>query len=266
MKYLLYILLLTFLCSSCSQNKRDIKTDRLLNQYVIDNFENYSDCYIEISLLLNEMVDSNLKVVRPLIVCEDFEIDSLILFNKTKDRLFTTINTKIDTKYATSDRIQALYGVKIDGKWHIYNGEILLGIRQPYKYETNEPFTWQEMSFVAREHFHIKFIDFSLKGNIKIDHDQIDKRISPFDIIGTQIKLEGTDEDKYRSITEYRKSQVVDSVEIKKMYARKDDPPPLILPRRKKINWWDKLRGKEELLFESKEWKAYLKERKSIEK
>ncbi|MBK8888125.1 MAG: hypothetical protein IPN46_16940, partial [Saprospiraceae bacterium] len=93
----------------------------------------------------------------------------------------------------------------------------------------------------------------------KINTEVVENEINPSYLIGTQISNEGTDDERFIRLWNYKNSQILDSTEIAQikedLEAGKDKPKDPI----KKVTWWDRLWGKEIPIFETDEWKAYVK-------
>ena len=132
-------------------------------------------------------------------------------------------------------------------------------MRDGYKYNKYEPFTWDEISFMAHEQMFGRYISIDKNGSLSINHDQFDKDTGVRELTG---KIPGeytTPDDAFISLNEYYESQTLDSTEIAQikedLEAGKNKPKDPI----KTVTWWDKLWGEQEPIFETDEWKAYIK-------
>ena len=108
-----------FAFCSCTDNNYNIVRHELTNYYVQQNFETYKTVYDELGKSVDDMVLRHIESVRGQIGNE-YQIDSFIIFNKERSKLFTTINTSLKKNYGASDLIQTLYGVKIKKIGGIY--------------------------------------------------------------------------------------------------------------------------------------------------
>lgn len=255
MKFMTFIIIF-FLFISC-ESMHNLNQEKFINSYVEKNPNN------NVRNVLFEKIETNAKKRMKDYTAQiyrSYRVDPLIIFNKSYNKLFTTVNTKsLISEKGSSDLVQALYGVKISGEWHIYLGANCIALRDGYKYDRYEPFTWEELSYVAHENFFGKYIDIDRKGNLKVDVDKIEKQVDPWVIAGTSVPQEGTDEERFKIITEYEYSRTLSDKEYEDLLEEVNNPKPKKKTYIDKITWWDKLWGAEELIFDSKEWKEYIK-------
>lgn len=119
--------------------------------YINNNFNDYADEYKIINDSVRFYVNSELEEYKNLYM-QEWEIDSLVLFNKEKDKLYTTINNSSGIgKYGTSDAITELIGEKINGKWYFIQGASLVVPRDMYGKDEYHPLTFKELSQIARK-------------------------------------------------------------------------------------------------------------------
>lgn len=252
--YVLYTLI------GCNLNNESIKVQKevAIQSYIVQNEKTYEDVYMEISDEVNRMKKDRLKSTL-LNVIHDSRIDKLIIFNKEKTKLYTTLNTSAKIyEHSSSDLVQSLYGVKIDGKWHVYFGANLIALREGYKTNKYEPFTWDELSYVAHEQMFGRFIDFDENGNMLTKHDMVEKYVNPWDIGGTSISHEGTEEERFLRLTAYNQSKKLDSTEYQQLLEEINNSESKEREPIKKLAWWDKLLGAEVPIFDTKVWKEYI--------
>ena len=246
--------LMLFSCNSSKLIKREIS----IKMYIENNFDTYSDIYSEINYQINDLVDKRVNIAQAQIFRE-YQLDSLIIYNKSRSKLFSTINTKTNPwEIGSSDLIQSLYGVKLNNKWHLYLGANLIALRDGYKTNKYEPFTWQELSHVAHEQMFGRFIGFDENGNMLSKHDMVEKYVNPWDIGGASITHEGTEEERFLRLTAYNQSKKLDSTEYQQLLNEINNPEPKERDPIKKLTWWDKLWGEEVPVFDTKEWKEYI--------
>ena len=132
-------------------------------------------------------------------------------------------------------------------------------MRDGYKYNKYEPFTWEEISFMAHEQMFDRYISIDKSGSLIINYDQLDKDTGVRELTG---KIPGeytTPDDAFISLNEYYETQTLDSTEIAQIKedieAGKNKPRDPI----KKVTWWDRVWGKEIPIFETDEWNEYVK-------
>lgn len=245
---------------SCQMKNSKFKNELVIQDFIRDNFDEYRHVHDTLNDIIENRVKMNFKSAKSLISKTGFNVDKLIIFNKDKTKLYTTLNSINSVKAkGSSDLIQSLYGVKIEGKWLVFFGANLIALRDGYKYNKYEPFTWDEISYMAHEQMFGRYLDFDRNGNLIINNDAIEKAVDPENIGGSSISQEGTEKERFLRLWEFENSQTLDSTEIAQMKeeieAGKNKPRDPI----KKVTWWDRLWGKEVPIFETDEWKEYIK-------
>src|SRR5690606_12532150 len=149
--------------------------------------------------------------------------------------------------------------VKIGGKWHVYLGnQNLIAMRDGYKTDKYEPFTWEELSYVAHEQMFVSFIEFNKNGDLVVRPDLVEKLINPKDVCGRDYINEKTEEEGFVKCSHDRHSKKIDSTEYQQLLEEINNPELKEREPVKKFTWWDKLRGVEEPVFDTKEWKEYI--------
>jgi hypothetical protein len=259
MKILILIILSTMFIS-CKPIDYKLQKELSIQKYIEQNFEKYKLEYEILNKIVIEGVNNKLKTHRSQIGKESYIIDKLMIFNNERTKLYTTLNSinKPTNSGSSSDLVQSLYGVKIKGKWHVYLGENLIAMRGGYKTYKYEPFTWEELSYVAHEQMFPKFITFSATCELELNQDYLNKYINPENVGGTSVSDEGTDEERFIRLWDFKQSKIIDSLEYQDLLNEINNPVPKEREPIKKISWWDKLWGAEEPIFESKEWKEYI--------
>lgn len=249
--------------NGCIKHSR-VQKEISIQRYIFQNEITYDNVYKDISNEIDRMKKDSLKSTLLNFIHES-KIDKLFIFNKEKTKFYTTLNTSARIySHSTSDLIQSLYGVKIEGKWYVFLGhQNLIAKRDGYKYNKYEPFTWEELSYMAHEQMFGRYISVDKSGSLLINYDQLDKDTGVRELTG---KIPGeytTSDDAFISLNEYYKAQTLDSIEIAQMKEEieigKNKPRDPI----KKVTWWDRLWGKEIPIFETDEWKEYIKSKSS---
>ncbi len=259
------ITLMSINCMSLNRNIDKIDKEIIIQNFISKNFNNYSNIHAEIENLIFIRIKNFNKTVTGQLF-RQYKVDNLLVFNNDTTKLYTTINSKAGiNEIGSSDLIQSLYGVKIDGKWLVFIGhQNLIAMRDGYKYNKYEPFTWDEISFMAHEQMFGRYISIDKSGALIINYNQLDKDTGVRELTG---KIPGeytTPDDAFISFNaEYYESQTLDSTEIAQIKedieAGKKKPKDPI----KKVAWWDRLWGKEIPIFETDEWKEYIKSKSS---
>ena len=239
-----------------------LKNELVIQDFIKDNFNDYKHIHDTLNDIIEYRVKMKVKSAKSLISKTGFQVDNLIIFNKDKTKLYTTLNSVNPINaIGSSDLIQSLYGVKIEGKWLVYIGhQNLIAMRDSYKYNKYEPFTWDEISFMAHEQMFGRYISIDKSGSLVINYDQLDKDTGVRELTGKIPGEYSTTDDAFISfIAEYYEAQTMDSLEIAQIKedieAGKNKPRDPI----KKVTWWDRLWGAEVPIFETDEWKKYIK-------
>ena len=257
MKMIIFISVILIM-NGCSKHSR-VQKEISIQRYIFQNEITYDNVYKDISNEIERMKKDSLKSTLLNFIHES-KIDKLFIFNKEKTKFYTTLNTSARIySHSTSDLIQSLYGVKIDGVWHVYLGENLIAMRDGYKYDKYEPFTWDEISYMAHEQMFGRFIDFDWRGNLKMKPEMVDKYVNPWDIAGTEISQEGTEKEIFLRFTQKQMSNKIDSIEYLHLLDEVNNPEPKVKDPIVTLTWLDKLWGAEEPIFETDEWKEYIK-------
>lgn len=239
--------------------KTQFSKEIIIQSYIKDNFINYEANYDTLQSIIETRVKLKQKSCFFLFATVGYKVDELIVFNKDRTKLYTTLNSLYSsTAIGSSDLIQSLYGVKIDGEWHVYLGANLIAMRVGYKYDKYEPFTWDEISFMAHEQMFGRFIGFDWRGNLELKSEMVDKYVDPENIGGASISQDGTEEERFIRLTEFESSQIIDSLEYQQLLDEVNHPEPKIKDPIVRLTWWDKLWGAKEPIFETDEWKEFV--------
>ena len=257
-KVIFYLYALILL--SCQMKNSKFKNELVIQDFINDNFNDYKHVHDTLNDIIEYRVKMKVKSAKSLISKTGIQVDNLIIFNKNKTKLYTTLNSiNPINAIGSSDLIQSLYGVKIEGKWYVFLGANLIALRDGYKYNKYEPFTWEEISFMAHEQMFGRYISISRDGKMITESDMVEKYVNPEHIGGSSISQEGTEKERFLRLWEFEYSQTLDSTEIAQIKedieAGKNKPRDPI----KKVTWWDRLWGEEIPIFEIDEWKAYVK-------
>jgi hypothetical protein len=141
-------------------------------------------------------------------------------------------------------------------------GANLVALRAGYKYEKYEPFTWKELSYVAHEQMFRRFVSLDNKGNLLIHHDKIDAYIDPWNIGGTRITHEGSENERFLRLYEAKQSKIIDSTHLAQIYADIEAGKDKEREPVQKPGWVQRKLGIGVPIFESKAWKKHLEERR----
>lgn len=254
---IILISILFMMTPSCSNNTKRIEKHNIISKYVSQNFDQYSTIHSEVNEIIKEMIKYKQKSIIDQIG-HDYQIDSLMIFTKDQTKLYTTINTNFKEYRGSNDMVQSLYGVKIGGKWHVYLGnQNLIAMRDGYKTNKYEPFTWEELSYVAHEQMFGRYLIYS-ESELTINYQNLEHDTSVRSLTGKNLEEVESEEAAFIELTEYYNSKKLDSTEYQQLLNEINNPEPKERDPIKKLTWWDKLWGEEVPVFDSKEWKEYI--------
>lgn len=255
---IIWILLIYSLFQSCSGFGYDIHKHKLMDEYAKNNFKSYESVYHELQSKIDDMVRRHVHSSRGQIGNE-YRIDSFIAFNSERNKLFTTLNTKNMNISSSSDLVQDLYGVKIDDNWLLFFGYNLIAQREGYKKDVSKVFTWDELSYVAREQMFPQFIGFDENSNIIISDNAFNKHVKADVIGGSRVSPEGSEDEKFLRLWNYEQSVILDSLEYEELAEK--DSVKIDNPIYKIDKPDNRFYLFNTLIFDSQEWKDYMKER-----
>jgi hypothetical protein len=246
---------------SCQMKNSKFKNELLIQGFISDNYEDYRQVHDTLNDIIKYRVKMKVKSAKSLISKTGFQVDNLIIFNKDRTKLYTTVNSiNPINAIGSSDLIQSLYGVKIEGKWYVFIGhQNLIAMRDDYKYNKYEPFTWEEISFMAHEQMFARYISVDKNGSLIIKYDQLNKDTGVRELTGKIPGEYSTPNDAFISLNEYYESQTIDSTEIAQIREDLEAGKNKLKDPIKRLTWWNKLWGAQEPIFETDEWKVYVK-------
>lgn len=143
----IYLFVCLFVCSSCS---RENKTEL----YVKNNIKNYEYLYKiandSINLYLDSLLNDFLHIYE-----EEWQLDSMICINSTRNKMVGTINSSSGIgKNCSMDEVTKILGKKINGKWYFFEGGGTLVVpRDLYGKDEMHPLSMHELSQIARKEF-----------------------------------------------------------------------------------------------------------------
>jgi len=243
-KYLLFIIF-----SSCNRIE---KCNEISISYP-NNFNNISKTYNAIEDTLNNWINDSLLASKKIFFAKNWLIDSTIIFNNDTSRLFTYVLNK----GRKSDYQYDLAGAKINNKWYFFFGTSTIIDRASYQDSIYSPMTFDELSYLARENLSSAFYQ-DKNGKVKV-------RESFFDFMddsngwglppgSTRKDIDSVIVARNKEMRQY-KIDPAEIEQIKAEMAKSVRPQEPILD----IKWYEKIFPKEKKLFETDEWKEYVK-------
>ena len=259
-----YIFLICFISViyCCSRNssikEKSIFDDfQKCSDYLQDEYTLYKDLHQDIYDTINMWKRDSLKSVEFIFSRPSYFIDSVIIFNKEKNRLYANLIFIDNNVNSIFDLINDLGGAKINNKWYFFRGSQNAIDRATYQDSIYSPLTFNELSYLARK---------NLSGAFTKDGNGDNKVRETFfdfmdDLNGWGLPPGSTRADIDSVIVARNKemhSRKIDPKEIEKIKAEmaKSVRPKEPIPD---IKWYEKIFPKEKKLFETDEWKEYVR-------
>jgi len=165
-KYCTLIVLIVILVG-CSQNNKHSDQTYLLtteSQGIIGK-KDYNCVYSQIIDSMKNWSTNKLYAYR--ITNESWNIDSLLCFNKQRNKFITALKYRITSTSTDHDGIIFFYGVKIRGEWYFFTGASIHLPREYYQKDTNTPLSFAKLHEIAmKEVFGGYLIEKKMKKNL----------------------------------------------------------------------------------------------------
>lgn len=101
---------------------------------------------------IQELIDLERKLVKPLICSKSWDIDPVVYVSQDKRRCYTRYLVRdIEWRDAKLDFSNVIVGAYISNKWHFIFGSVTYYPRADYKWDSNTPFTFEELSYLANK-------------------------------------------------------------------------------------------------------------------
>lgn len=227
--------------------------------YLSDRFNKYALTYHEINDSLHVWRCDSLNIMIYLLDTSSARLDSMIVFNSDSTRFYTNVLKRdVQHKDAVFDYIYGLGGAKIQGKWYFFFGMNTTIDRASYQDSMYSPLSFDELSYLAREHLHNAYT-IDQNGSI-ITNDQFfvfmyNRRVWGMSENSTMLQLDSFIVSRTQ-LERVKKIDVEELNDIKRHMATSKKP---VEPAHD-VSLWQKWFG-EKKLFESQEWKDYLKKK-----
>ena len=243
---------------SCSQKA----IDKIENgdNYLRSNFNKYDKVYTAINDTISSWIEYSLANVIYNMSDKEYQIDSLLVFNSECNRLYSNFLIRIvGFKDSYTDAMYGLGGAKIKGKWYFFFGITTYIRRETYQDSIYSPLSFDELSYLSRQELCSAYT-INADGSITTNDSFFDfmyKRSGWGLPDGSS--LEQLDSTIVAKTEEVRKMKIdpKELEDIKKEMARS-----VRLPEPKEeTTLWQKIFGKEKKLFESDDWKEYLRKK-----
>lgn len=239
---------------SCRDAEIDIgDNSRRYDDYIKSEFKKYQYVYSGLNDTLNSWKEDSVALSKPYF-CDNFNmLDSMMVFNSDSTRCYC--NLVEQSVSGQMDCIQGVGGAKIRGKWYFFFGSSTVIDRTSYQDSMYSPLSFEELSYLAREHLHNAFT-INQNGAI-ITNDQFfefmyNRRGWGLPENSTMLQLDSL----IVARTQEERMKKIDLEELndinRHIAASKKGLEPI-----QDVSLWQKWFG-EKKLFESQEWKDYL--------
>lgn len=143
------LIVLIVILIGCSQNSKHSDQTYLLtteSQGIIGK-KDYNCVYSQIIDSMKNWSINKLYAYR--ITNESWNIDSLLCFNKQRNKFVTALKYRITSTSTDHDGIIFFYGVKIRGEWYFFTGASIHLPREYYQKDTNIPLSFTKLHEIA---------------------------------------------------------------------------------------------------------------------
>ncbi len=255
-KLLMMVICISF--ASCTNKIDSINMNQLCIDKHLENCidSNYTDVRKHIYNFINTLKDRESDDIMAIVYGYPYEIDPLIVFNKQKDKLYTTINISFSLiKTSEMDDIQTLYGIKLDSTWLFFLGSHLYLKRDEYKYNKNDALNFKELSYLAHL-YRFEFISFNENGLMEIDNSYIENNVN-LESFSNIIGSSGTGEERYARIINYYSQKKFNRLEYEQ-FLKFCETENFKKDSKRDLEFF-KIFKRNKPVFETDEWKEYIK-------
>lgn len=259
MRNLIIIILFTISCNNQNdlrpKERNNLNSNQ--NEYVKKNFNECKEIYNLIKDTINSWKTDSLLAVEFLFTRPQYYLDSLIVLNKDSTRLFGSY-IKIDIKNnSIFDYIDGLGGAKINNNWYFFFGIHNVIDRATYQDSIYSPLTFDELSYLARQNLAGAFYK-DENGKVKVRESFFDFMDDPN---GWGLPPGSTREDIDSLIVARNKEMHTRKIDPKEIEQIKAEMVKSVRPKEPihDIKWYEKILPKKKKLFETDEWKEYIR-------
>ncbi|HLO55089.1 MAG TPA: hypothetical protein VK169_12425 [Saprospiraceae bacterium] len=255
-KFIIITVLLNLIgCNSSFENESNIKL-----KYNHSSFEFYKQIHKNINDTLIDWKNDSLSLTTHYFAKNnnEWQIDSLLLINKDSTRLFGyMLKSMVGWRDAKVDYLEDLAGAKINEKWYFFFGSSTIIDRASYQDSIYSPMTFDELSYLARENMSGAFYQ-DETGEVKVRESFFDFMDDPngwgLPAGSTRKDIDSVIVARNKEMRQYK----IDPAEIEQIKAEmaKSVRPKEPIPD---LKWYEKIFPKEKKLFETHEWKEYVK-------
>jgi hypothetical protein len=144
-KLIIFFGLIIFSCIDHANKKGDFKSKSISTVGIME----FKICYSALLDTFNIWIINNLREVESELIYP-YKIDSLLCFNKEKNRLITCRHLYVNVRSASSDDLQFVYGEKINAQWYFFKGASIVVPRSMIKgQDIHKPISYQQLHQIA---------------------------------------------------------------------------------------------------------------------
>ena len=249
------IILLLFI--SCSKQNNKIKS--FFNPYFEKKIIESKFIYKELSDTILSWKYDSLMVSKPYFVNDRWKIDSLIILSSDSTRLFATMMRQ--KKTVPADGLEDIGGANINGKWYFFFGSSTVIDRATYQDSIYSPLTFDELSYLARQNLAGAFYK-DENGSVKVRDNFFNFMDDPN---GWGLPPGSTRKDIDSVIVAQNKEMHTRKIDLKEIEQIKADMAKSVRPKepKKQLKWYEHIFPPKKKLFETDEWKEYVKNKSS---
>lgn len=254
---IMLVFLFATLIMSCNGYKKE---DKVKFHTKLENFD--LDLYNSIKDTLSIWRKDSLISVKQIFFDNFWQVDSLILINNDTNKMFGLLLAANNSfKNGVYDDLIDLAGAKINGKWYFFFGSSSVIDRATYQDSIYSPLTFDELSYLARQNLAGAFYKDG-KGDVKVRESFFDFMDDPN---GWGLPPGSTRKDIDSVIVARNKEMHTRKIDPKEIEQIKAEMAKSVRPKEPihDIKWYKKIFPKKKKLFETDEWKEYVKSKSS---
>jgi hypothetical protein len=172
--FIIVVLTLSFI--GCDRYKRyntkEIKEIRnnvmQVSQSLVEEQE-YWSIYGAINDTINSWIENQIGYYKYLNKSKKFEADSLICFNKDRNKLIICLLMQQMLETGVLDAIEYFYGVKIKNQWYFFGGATMYLPREYYQEDIHTPLSFEKLRKIATTNIYQGYLKKGKKGQWEIN-------------------------------------------------------------------------------------------------
>ena len=101
---------------------------------------------------------------------KEYQIDSIICFNKSRDKCIAAIIMQQKLEAGVQDDIWYFCGVRINGKWYFFSGGTLVLPREYYQKDIHTPLSFETLKLIAAKEVYSSYLKKNKDGKYEINN------------------------------------------------------------------------------------------------